>query len=490
MTSHSLSRREFLQTTAATAIAAAGARAATSPGRPNIVFLMSDEHRWDALGCAGHSVVRTPNLDRMAGSGVRFARTYCQGPLCQPSRASLMTGQYVHQHGQTWNRRNMNPEWITMMRQLQRAGYVTAKVGKCHFAADGTGFGTDWSKRYGLDWLLEEYDRGVHTRPRIATPYTEYLKSKKLLEPYIAELQTGGMRWGKTSAVPQEHTQTVFLADHAIDWLRNYKSEQPFFLWVSFIDPHPPFIDEARWAERYKDARIPLGPPDPPAVPDNAWGRYLRTIMDVFGSATLTEPLLTSAARHYYGKISLIDQKIGDIVKAIDELGFGKNTWFFYTADHGEMLGDHKLMYKVVFYKGSVLVPNIVRPPGGMQGRVVEGPVESIDITATIMDIAGARLPACRGRSLAPFTQGQGAAREAAYSELAGYNNRDNFFVMAATSRYRYVFDKENNIACELFDLEKDPGESHNLVNEAGYAGIRKDLHKDYVLPFIEDKKS
>jgi arylsulfatase A-like enzyme len=487
MSLHSLSRREFLQTAA---VAAAGARAPTSQGRPNIVFLMSDEHRSDALGCAGHSVVRTPNLDRLASSGVHFTHTYCQGPLCQPSRASLITGQYVHQHGQTWNRINMNPEWPTMMRQLQRAGYTNAKVGKAHFAADGTGFGIDWSRRYGLDWLLEEYDRGIHARPGIVTPYTQYLKSKNLLEAYVAEVQSSGQRRGKTSTVPQEHTQTVFLAERAIDWLRNYKSEKPFFLWVSFIDPHPPFIDEARWAERYKDVKIPLGPPDPPAIPENAWGRYLRTLMNTFGSATLTEQLVTSAARHYYGKISLIDQTIGDIVKAVDELGFGKNTWFFYTADHGEMLGDHKLMYKLVFYKGSVLVPNIVRPPGGMAGRTVNGPVESIDITATIMDIAGAELPACRGRSLAPFTKGQGSARQVAHSELAGLYNKGNFFVMAATERYRYVFDKENNIGCELFDLEKDPTESHNLVDEPGYAGIRKDLHKDYVLPFLEDKKS
>jgi choline-sulfatase len=486
MSFHSLSRRRFLQTAAVTA----GARAATSQGRPNIVFLMSDEHRSDALGCAGHSVVRTPNLDRMAASGVHFTRTYCQGPLCQPSRASLMTGQYVHQHGQTWNQINMNPEWTTMMRQLQRAGYTTGKVGKCHFAANGTGFGIDWRTRYGLDWLLEEYDRNIHTRPGVATPYTRYLKSNNLLEAYISELQTGGMRWGKASKVPQEHTQTVFLADYAIDWLRNYKSEKPFFLWVSFVDPHPPFIDDALWAERYKDLKIPLGPADPPAVPQDAWGRYLRTWMNRIGSATLTEALLTSAARHYCGKISLIDQKIGDIVKAVDKLGLEKNTWFFYTADHGEMLGDHRLMYKNVFYKGSVLVPNIVRPPSAMAGRTVDGPVESIDITATILDIAGAELPACQGRSLVPFTKGQGSAREVAHSELAGHENKGNFFVMAATGRYRYVFDKENNLACELFDLEKDPSESHNLVNEPGYAGIRKDLHKDYVTPFLKDAKS
>jgi len=107
--------------------------AAISGDRPNIVFLMADEHRFDALGCAGNRAVQTPNLDRMASEGVRFERTYCQGPLCQPSRASIMTGRYVHQHGQTWNGIDMKPEWPTMMKALKQAGYTTAKTGKCHF---------------------------------------------------------------------------------------------------------------------------------------------------------------------------------------------------------------------------------------------------------------------------------------------------------------------------------------------------------------------
>ena len=236
------SRRQFLQTAAV----AAGAKAATAQGRPNIVFLMADEHRSDALGCAGNPVVQTPNLDRMAAQGVRFTRTYCQGPLCQPSRASLMTGQYVHQHGQTQNRIDMNPEWTTMMRQLQRTGYITGKIGKAHFFRDGVGKGKDWHVPYGLDYFLEEYDRVIHMQAGASTPYMEYLKSRNLLDPYLAELRAVGMRRGTTSKLPQEHAQTAFLADNAINWLRNYKEDKPFFLWVSFVDPHPPFIDEAR----------------------------------------------------------------------------------------------------------------------------------------------------------------------------------------------------------------------------------------------------
>ena len=122
----------------------------------------------------------------------------------------------------------------------------------------------------------------------------------------------------------------------------------------------------------------------------------------------------------------------------------------------------------------------------GEKGRVVNGLAQSIDITATMLDVAGATLPTCEGRSLRPLIKGEGHAREVVYSELAGHQGKGNYLVMAATDRYRYTYDKENDIACELFDLEKDPGEMHNLVRESSHEGIRKDLHKDYLAPFMK----
>jgi arylsulfatase A-like enzyme len=162
-----------------------------------------------------------------------------------------------------------------------------------------------------------------------------------------------------------------------------------------------------------------------------------------------------------------------------------KNTWVIYTADHGEMMGDHKMMYKNVFYRGSVRVPNIVRPPGGMKGKTVNGLAESIDLTATMLDLAGAHMPECEGRSLLPAIKGEGKLRDVVHSELAGHQNKGNFFVMAANERYRYTYDKENKLACELYDLEKDHDEMHNLVEDPRFAGIRNDMHKDYVQSFM-----
>jgi len=504
------SRREFLKATLAGAGGAAfgagnlfGAlaeQATESSEQPNILFITTDEQRYDALGCAGNAAIHTPHLDRLANEGVRFARTYCQGPLCQPSRASIITGRYVHQHGQTWNQFDMNPEWPTMMKQLQAAGYYTSKIGKTHFYSPSSRWASDLRKNahfvrsFGLDYIFEEYDKILHLFPRITTPYKEYLKRKGLFETYVKETppmfrpgsRVSDQYAGKTSALAQEHDLTSYIADRSIDWLKNYDGRKPFFHWLSFVAPHPPLIDDAIWAQHYRDVKVPLGPTRRPDTPNNPWGRYLRGWIRGTQVDTLTPEIVRDATRHYYGMISLIDQRIGDVVKAINERGWGRNTWIFFTSDHGDMMGDHGLMFKNVFYKGSVLVPNIIRPPKGMEPRVVEAITQSIDITATILDVAGAEpLEGASGQSLVPVMQGKGAQREAVYSELAGHNNRGNFLVMVATERYRYTYDRQNKIACELFDLHNDPDELDNLVNDPAYDGIRKDLHKDYLAPFV-----
>jgi arylsulfatase A-like enzyme len=214
--------------------------------RPNIVYLFSDQHRHDAMGCAGNSVIQTPNLDKLASGGVRFSRTYCQSPICQPSRASVITGLYAHQHGVARNQANdLDPEWPTMMKQLQKVGYTTALVGKTHFYTIrredmkrvGAGFEhdlrehSDFVRSFGFDFAMEEFDRYVHARRRVhaTTPYTEYLRGKGLLKPYQEQVSSVWRltphHWdGVTSVLPQEDDLTSFLADRSIDWLRSLSS--------------------------------------------------------------------------------------------------------------------------------------------------------------------------------------------------------------------------------------------------------------------------
>ena len=424
------------------------------PGRPpNIVLVMSDQHRADALGCAGNEVVQTPHLDRLASDGFRFERMYCQGPLCKPSRASLLTGRHVGEHGMLWNGGAMPATWATMARALKDRGYDTAVVGKTHF-----GGGERNARALGFDHVVEEFDKYSHARENACTPYTRYLEERGLLAEYRAQVRRldwlGPRAWdGETSVVPAEHDLTTFILDRAVSWLEGRSSGRPFFLSLSFVGPHPPFTDDPEWAAVYADAPVP--PPIGPRIEpqDNSWGHYLRELGRFGALMSLPEPRVANTTRHYYGQVSRIDDAVGRLCAVLDELGHGPDTWVVYTSDHGEMLGDHGLWNKAVFYLPSVLVPGIVRPPDGGVGVVVPDPVESIDLTATIIELAGAVLPVC-GRSLLPRLRGDTMEPRPATSELAALGHH---LLMVATDRHRYTYDRATGEACELFDLADDP---------------------------------
>lgn len=465
--------------------------------RPNIILFYSDSHRYDAMGCAGNSAIQTPNLDRLAENGVHFTNTYCQSPLCQPSRASMITGKYVRDHGIHRNRMDMDPGWTTFMKQLQGAGYRTSVVGKTHFLIPGSGGNPDLRANsdvicsFGFDYALELFDSQALIFP-VTTPYSEYLKEKGLFDTFLKEVKDKKIRDenkfdGITSEIPEEHSRICFTADNALNWLKAHDDKQPYFLWVSFVEPHFPFIDYGHWADFYKDKEIPLGNLEPLSIPDNAYGQYLKKLENIDYLGRREKDYILNCARHYYGMISLMDQRIGDIIKAVRDRGEEDNTYLIYTSDHGEMLGQHGLMTKLMFYRPSALVPTIIQPPQDTKTKVITAPTQSIDITATILDAAGANpIKGAGGRSLLPAIRGESLDRDIAFSELS--REHDNYFVMAATERYRYLYDRENDLACELFDLAEDPNEDHNLVNDPAYEGIRQDIHNDYVNPFLEGK--
>ncbi|MBW2621631.1 MAG: sulfatase-like hydrolase/transferase [Deltaproteobacteria bacterium] len=481
--------------------------------KPNIIFLFSDQHRHDAMGCAGNGVIQTPNLDKMASGGVRFSRAYCQSPVCQPSRASLATGLYVPQHG-VWSnfRADFNPEWPTMMRQLQKAGYTTAEVGKTHFYSprpkdakqtpDGPEIDlrnyAEFVRSFGFDYVLEEFDRYMHAFPDIhmISPYSEYLRSKGLLAKYQEQVRSiwrmTPNHWdGVTSVLPQEDDLTSFIADQSIDWLKSYRDEAPFFLEVGFVAPHVPLMADPVWAEYYQDASIQSGPRQAPEPPNEIWGDYLEnSLFRHSHSYKLTDDYVLRGARQYYGMVSLIDQRIGDIVRVVDELGLSDNTWFLYSADHGEMLGDHNLMAKMNFYKASVNVPAIIKPPFPIEPKVVDGIVETIDLTGTVLDLAGAEpIEESQARSLVPHIHGRGETREAGFSAIRQSGGKNSWFVMAATEKYRLTYERTTDTPCELFDLEEDPDELNNLVNDVSYSKIITAIIADHIKPHLALEK-
>jgi arylsulfatase A-like enzyme len=467
---------------------------------PNIVLIFSDEHRHDALGCAGNPVVSTPNLDGLSSRGVRFSRMWCQSPICQPSRASLITGRYPNQHGIVRNLSDdLDPEWDTMMKRLQARGYVTATVGKTHYftpAKPPEGTVIDMRsfeglvKRFGWDHVVEEYDRYYHVVGFLDTPYMEYLRTRGRLEPYQEQVRSVFRRtphhWdGITSCLPKEDDLTSFLTRAAIEFVRQHDGRSPFLLKVAYVQPHVPLMDDPVWAEHYSGVDIPLGPRTPVAPTNEVWADYVDRMQHHSNSDLLTDDYLSEAGRHYYGMISLIDECIGQIVATINEQGFGENTWFIYTSDHGELLGDHNLMGKTCFYRSSVQVPAIVRPPFSMQGRVTDDAVELVDVTATITDIAGAEpVAGCMGRSLLPAVTGAAVGRDAMVSVISA--RAPSLFVGVADERYRYTTEVSSGTPCELFDLLHDPDELENLVTEPATASIQARFESDYVKPLLD----
>ncbi len=458
---------------------------------PNILFIFADQHRHNVMGCAGHPIVATPNLDRIASEGVRFSQTWCQSPICQPSRASVITGRYAHELGVTHNTGGFDPDWDTVMKQLQAGGYETASIGKTHYhesyqppEEDGE---VDMRSRagfvgeFGWDYVLEEYDKYLHVESRLNTPYTDHLAAHGMLDAYREQIK-GVFRltdthWrGETSVLPQELDLTTFLADEAKNWLSARATDKPFMLKLAFVQPHVPLIDDPTWAAYYEDADIDIPPLAPPEIPNDTWGDYMSRLDKHSQAQVMDEDFVRNGTRHYYGMISLIDQKVGEMLETLESLGQLDNTWIIYCCDHGEMLGEHRLWAKMNFYKGSVQVPLIIRPPGGTTSRVDDSLTELTDVTATLADIGGVAPPSgCQGNSLVPAlsetkaeTRAETTAetqkgREFVYSRIGSYAGMRN-------GQYRFTTHVKSGTPCELFDLQEDPDETRNLVNDAQHA--------------------
>ena len=466
--------------------------------KPNILLIYPDQWRHDVLGCTGHPLVKTPVVDKLAANGARFARTWCQSPICQPSRLSLITGRYPTElkidgnigglpgMKQIDDAGRIDPEWSTVMKQLQGAGYETATIGKTHYhnlpsdeaikAAGGIYDLRQYDEfvgRFGWDHVVEEYDKYTHAVPELISPYTEYLRERGLLDDYVAQIKSifriTPTHWrGETSCLPQEHDLTCFLANETVDWLRHRRQDKPFFLKLAFVQPHVPLVGDPQWAEYYADANIDIPALDAIESDVDVWRGYLNSLNKHSQAQTITEEFVRRGTRQYFAMISLLDQAIGTVLsqlKAADQLN---NTWIIMSSDHGEMLGSHKLWAKMNFYNGSVQVPLIVCPPNSSTdmapfGQVSEALTASLDITTTIADIADVAPPeGCRGQSLLPALHGKTIGRDALYSYISGFGAiRDD--------QYRFTMHRASGSPCELFDLSADPGEDLNLVRDAAH---------------------
>ena len=368
------------------------------PRRPNILLLMTDEHGAQFSGSYGHPFIRTPAMDRLAAEGVTFDAAYCNNPLCVPSRLSFMTGRHTHNCAGWDNATPLAPDAVTWPHLLRAQGYEVALSGKMHLVGDDHLHGFQEQLARDLHCELEHpifpWEQGI---PEAREPWPGVVRTASRVPPGPdgEEAEAGG----EDAATPPTgpgRTPEIDADDEAVTaalaFLRRRAqgdAERPFALCVGLIAPHFPFVVPEPFFSQYfpRHADLPHLPPGhlaalPPAA---------RRLRRAFGFSGHTELQVRRARAAYYGLVSYADDKLRQLLEALDECGLADDTLVIHTSDHGEMLGEHGLWRKMSFYEQSARVPLQVRWPGrAAAGRHVGECVSLVDVTATMVEAAGA----------------------------------------------------------------------------------------------------
>jgi arylsulfatase len=457
-----------------------------SNDRPNIVFIFSDQHRGDALGSVGNTAVRTPNLDGLAAEGVVFRNCSTSSPLCMPARASLVTGQYVNEHGAWGNRNEADRHGQSHVKNIRDAGYCTAVFGKTHFKVPQADAGHTRESAFELNDWGYEVAHEILGEPTSGSYYDDFLAKRKKLQIHETAMSTWKMGQGNSTLRPWEHTPCLleenehidaYITNTANEWIAQYTDERPFYLQVALVGPHPPFDAPARYRDMFDPKDMPPAIMEPPAEPVSP---QVKTMFKRRGLANMTEGQSRLMTSHYYAKVAFDDNLIGSVIETLTGKGLMDNTWIIYTSDHGEMLGDHRMVQKAVFYEGALNIPLIIRPPGGTEPWIANGLTDHYDIVNTMLDVtSGAPLEDDHGVSLiSKIEAGKDAAnaqqgKDVIFSEVRLYS-------MARTERYKMTIDSVTREPLDLYDMGNDPDELRNLVNEPSLSSVRDQMLEEH----------
>ena len=473
------------------------------PSRPNILFLMADQYRWDALGSVD-PLVKTPNLDSLAARGVRFARATVNAPMCMPSRYSMMTGLYPSQVGVRHNAQMCPTDEDlpapVLAQRLRQAGYQTAGFGKTHWylgeesapnipvKTSTRGFEVRAQRNTDEPGRVEPGAVQMgHERPE------DFAALAAETKPEGSEETVADYR-GFTSSVPPERHTEAWLTDKALEFLDGGRDEaKPFFLYLSFDFPHGPFNVPPGYEELYDLGEIPPRPA-PPAGADLAghagaqwqlWDEWLRE----------TTPLERKRTTlRYYALCSYVDAQFGRVLKRLEETGEAENTLVVFTSDHGEMLGDRRRFSKYCLYEGSVRVPLILAGPAvprGLRGTTDDRPAELVDVLPTLLAAAGETKPEeFPGADLLAEP-----VRTANFAEMHGKGYTELQEAPAYMWRTRdwklitylpgYVADAGTRVRearGELYDLRADPHEHDNLYDDPNHLSVREQLGRELLM--------
>ncbi|MEZ5355740.1 MAG: sulfatase-like hydrolase/transferase [Bryobacteraceae bacterium] len=489
-----MNRRSFLG-----AVAAPGLSAAQPARRPNILFLMTDQQRYDTIGANGQRLVRTPNLDKLAAESANFSRCYVQSPVCVPSRVSWFTGRYPHSHRNRVNYTPLDAGEMLLQRYLKDAGYRTASVGKLHYWPPTAAH----ARSTGFDEVL------LHDGVAKVDAESDYVKWRTASDPGRFPFRATVARPAAGSNPYRARIEDRF---HETTWTGNEtrrlvrelaRGGQPFFLYSSFFQPHSPFYAVSPFDSMYDGVEFPL----PRVTTRDDIERLplpLRTLI-LRGNPQygMDRARLQWALRTYHANIAHIDREVGGILEALAETGQAGNTIVVFSTDHGDQLLEHGLMGKNCFFEASVRLPFLMRMPGRIRPGRRDEFVETVDLVPTLFDLCGIAEPArVQGRSFAPLLRGEAyEARDAVFSEniipevitggaldfrfakgqgIKGVRHPDA--KMVRTRRWKLV--QYAGGEGELYDLDNDPDEWNNLFTSPGHRAVAAEL-KDRILRWL-----
>lgn len=441
------------------------------PQQPNILFIMTDQMRGDCMGVAGHPDVKTPYLDSLAANGVRYPQAYSACPTCVPARAVLHTGLSQRHTGRIGYEDRVDWNYqTTMAGELAKAGYHTQCVGKMHVHPLRSLLGFHNVELH--DGYLHEYrfpPVDYHENQLVADDYFHWLKNELGAD---ADITNDGLDCNGWVARPwpwaEKYHPTNWVADRSIDFLRRRDPRKPFFLMASFVRPHAPFDPPAYYFDMYKNKTL-----RPPLQGDWDDTELLAERGGVYNApcGPRDPELIREMMAGYYGCITHLDHQIGRLLMALTEHRLADNTIILFTSDHGEMLGDHALIQKGRPYQGSIHIPMMLSGPeallgAGRHGVVDESLVELRDVMPTLLDLAGAPCPeGLDGRS---FAHGLKPGRDWLHGEhIVAMKNRSHQFIV--TKQDKYIWFSHDGTE-QYFDLQADPGETHNAIEDAQYA--------------------
>ncbi len=454
--------------------------------KPNIILIMTDQQRWDTINSNGFKHMITPNLDNLSKGGITFTSCFAAGSTCISSRAAMFTGMYPHNTGvYSFNRWAHQNIWV---RDLGKNGYYTANIGKMHLSpmyADDV-----FHERFVVENKCQEFEK-FGLKP---DKWSEYLNSKGISRPVERRYKYPGWKQMLNSVVweydEEDHIDS-FVGNKAVDWINNYNGKEPFFLQIGFPGPHEPYDPPERFLKMYDNKNIPapvmqdgeLNNKPPEHIGHQKRFSQMKndSVIDMY-NADISD--ITKMRKHYYANITLIDEKIGGILKALEKRGFLKNSIVIFTSDHGDSLGDHKLPYKWLMYDSMIRVPLIIkdfRKNRNNRIKRTDKLISLMNIGPTILSYAGVKIPSYIEAEPINEYLDNGSTKnlpEYVFTE-------DNYIVMIRSEKYKLVYYISQEYG-ELYDMKKDPYELKNLWNIKKYSKIKEEL-KETLLNWIAE---